>query len=249
MSYSTPTNVTSTIERMVEDGSNTKYKRQKLEDSVSSSLDEGDGPTFLSLKRPNLEENCVESAECEYQKVELRSEENNSGENTSLLSTFDEDITDENSLDTFVPVDFELLEAVSNLADGKCGCTRNYIDEKCIEKSISLWQYDDVIICRGCFENQENQMGHRCTTWDFYEVDWEKCVREALLSKERLNELFEIYTNNHENINIQSNKNNFNMSLQCLLNRNIGNILFQLCEKDRDSYYRLNSGNYYKCNN
>ena len=158
----------------------------------------------------------------------------------STLPSIQEETTQEDSVDIFAPSDAELDETLSKLADGQCGCTSKWIDENCIQRSIALWRPDHFIICGGCFWNQQNQMGHDCLMWELYEIDLEKRTREVLLNFDNLIELYEIYVDEHREVDDLTLLKNYECGLRSLLERKVTTLQEELLGKDKRAYDHYN---------
>ena len=141
----------------------------------------------------------------------------------------------------FCPILTTLTEVEEPVANNHCCCTRTWIDKECVSKAIDEWECDQVIFCNGCFMNLENKVVHQCTYYNYTPNQWARMVKESLLQEDRFNELINIYAKQHNLYDIESKRYNFDLALRCLVNGLSVQIGELLCQKDKASFYRLNS--------
>ena len=124
--------------------------------------------------------------------------------------------------------------------DERCCCTPTWVDKDCIGKVIEDWEYDEVIFCNGCFMNLDSKFAHTCHYYNHAANDWTRMVKRSLLEEDRFNKLLQLYGKRHHIEDIESKRRNIELALRSLVNVFSVQIGELLCQKDRDSYYRLN---------
>lgn len=172
----------------------------------------------------------------------LGTEEDNMQTDFTVLLPIVKNITQRNALENISPIDYELNETQT---DEKCICSPTRIDQKCIEKSIYTWIADEPIICGGCFWQQMDYTVHECLLKDCAGNNFNNYVRDALLDKNHLQELFDQYEKFHEKLNV-SLKKRFKLEVKCLLKRKMSELVEDLLEKDRRAHQYFKRNEYFK---
>jgi len=125
--------------------------------------------------------------------------------------------------------------------DPKCGCKKNWIDERCIHKAITSWMpEEEALICNGCFFDMGNQMNHECVSWNLTDGEREQFLVDTawstMLHPGNLSEIFNEYVKSHPGTGHLIIK--FEYGVRTILKRKVWELLDELLEKDREAGYR-----------
>lgn len=133
------------------------------------------------------------------------------------------------------------------LKSSKCKCKNKWVDEECIRGALIKWNPKSYLICEGCFNEENNQSSHACLGYikpeelvngEKLEEHFRKRVWYLLLKPSTMNELYEIYKDDHceviNNVNDEVIMKNMKLGLWRIVKIHMSSVIDILHKKDKN---------------